>query len=103
MSHTVVLKDDIRNVILAAQRTAAELAKRAPSSSEMHVFLEGFAAALDVIATGLGVDVNIESFAQGTPHGLWEVWVRQGLLDYDSEDRSSATETNDLDRLPPST
>lgn len=74
MDQTLVLKNDVRNAILAAQRAALELVKRAPSSVEMEVFLDGFTTALEVIATGLGVEVDIERPFSTEPR-LWrEVW-----------------------------
>jgi len=74
MDHTVVIKDDIRNAILAAQRVAVELGRRVPTSAEMDVFLDGFATALDVIATGLGVEVAIERPYSDQPRRWQEVW-----------------------------
>jgi hypothetical protein len=74
MGHGLVSKDEIRNVILAAQRVSIELAKRAPSSVEMETYLDGFMTALEVIATGLGVEVVIERPPPGTPRKWREVW-----------------------------
>jgi hypothetical protein len=74
MGHSLVSKDEIHNAILAAQRVAAELAKRAPSSVEMETYLDGFTTALAVIATGLGVDVVIESPFSNAPRKWREVW-----------------------------
>jgi hypothetical protein len=74
MGHSLVSKDEIRNVILAAQRVAVELAKRAPSSIEMETYLDGFTTALEVIATGLGVEVAIENPFSNTPRKWQEVW-----------------------------
>ena len=59
MGHSLVSRDEIHNVVLAAQQAAVELAKRAPSSVEMEAYLDGFITALEVIATGLGVEVLI--------------------------------------------
>ena len=74
MSHSLVSKDEIQNAILAAQRVAAELAKHAPSSVEMETYLEGFITALEVLATGLGVDVVIERPFSNAPRKWREVW-----------------------------
>ena len=74
MDHSVVLKDDIRNAILAAQRVAVELGRRVPTSAEMDVFLDGFATALDVIATSFGVQVAIERPFADQPRRWQEVW-----------------------------
>ena len=59
MGHSFVSRNEIHNVVLAAQQAAVELAKRAPSSVEMEAYLDGFVTALEVIATGLGVEVLI--------------------------------------------
>jgi hypothetical protein len=74
MGHILVSKDEIRNAILAAQRVAIELAKRAPSSVEMETYLDGFATALEVVATGLGVEVAVERPFSDTPRRWQEVW-----------------------------
>ena len=59
MDHSFVSKNEIHNVVLVAQQAAVELARRAPSSVEMEAYLDGFMTALEVIATGLGVEVLI--------------------------------------------
>ena len=59
MGHGFVSRNEIHNVVLAAQQAVVELAKRAPSSVEMEAYLDGFVTALEVIATGLGVEVLI--------------------------------------------
>lgn len=70
----LVSKDEIRNIIVAAQQVSVELAKRAPSSVEMETYLDGFMTALEVIATGLGVEVIIERPLPSTPRKWREVW-----------------------------
>ena len=74
MAPGLVSKDEIRNVILAAQRVAEELAKHAPISVEMETYLDGFTTALEVIATGLGVDIVIERSLPSTLRQWREVW-----------------------------
>jgi hypothetical protein len=92
MGHILVSKDEIRNAILAAQRVAVELAKRAPSSVEMETYLDGFATALEVVATGLGVEVTMERPFSGTPRRWQEVW---DILPTPVFDAPSSSEQND--------
>ena len=74
MDHSLLLKDDIRNALLAAQRVASELGRRAPNSTEMDVFLDGFTTALDLIATSLGVEVFVDPTISSQPREWREVW-----------------------------
>jgi hypothetical protein len=67
MGYNLVSKDEICNVILAAQRVSTELAKRAPSSIEMESYLDGFTTALEVVATGLGLEITIEHPISNAP------------------------------------
>lgn len=73
MDHSLLLKDDIRNTLLAAQRVASELSRRASNSTEMDVFLDGFTTALDLVATSLGVEIfDLTNSSQ--PREWREVW-----------------------------
>jgi hypothetical protein len=74
MGYNLVSKDEIGNVILAAQRVSTELARRAPSTVEMESYLDGFTTALQVIATGLGLEVTIEHPISNAPRRWREVW-----------------------------
>ena len=53
-------KDQIRNVLLATQRGVLELSQRAPNSPDLTAYVDGYLAALAVVAQGLGIDFEVE-------------------------------------------
>jgi hypothetical protein len=57
MGYLIVTKDDIQNAILAAHQTAQATAARSLYADA--AWLDGFTTALEAVATGLGVRVEL--------------------------------------------
>jgi hypothetical protein len=47
-------------VLLATQRAALELNQRAPCSSDLSAYLDGYLTALTVVAQGLGIEFEVD-------------------------------------------
>jgi hypothetical protein len=74
MDHSLLLKDDVRNALRAAERVASELGRRGSNSPQKDVFLDGFTMALDLISTSLGVEVFADPPVSREPREWREVW-----------------------------
>ncbi|RMF26877.1 MAG: hypothetical protein D6759_18760 [Chloroflexi bacterium] len=71
MSVPVVEKDEVKSLLLAIEGAARRLSEIAPTSPEVEFYLEGFRAALELVAVGLGVPLE---FPRHTPSSkrLWQ-------------------------------
>ena len=77
---TLVPKEIIADVLMAAQVAAQKTMKRAGDSDELPIFYEGYIAALSVIATALDVPVNLAP-PDGLASRAWsEAWVPSPAL-----------------------
>ena len=73
-------KEEIQNVLRAAQSAVLEVAKRVPASPQLEAYLDGYTTALHVVAQGLGVEFEIERISTSSPR----VWDEEGHLLPDS-------------------
>ena len=77
---TLVPKEIIANVLMAAQVAAQQTMKRAGDSDELPIFYEGYVAALSVIATALNVPVNLAP-PVGLASRAWsDAWIPSPAL-----------------------
>jgi len=64
-------KEEIQNVLRAAQSAVLEVSKRVPASPQLEAYLDGYTTALDVVAQGLGVAFEIEWAQRSSPRS-WD-------------------------------
>ncbi len=71
MSIPVVEKEEVRSLLLAIEGAARRLSEIVPTSPEATFYLEGFRAALELVAIGLGTPLE---FPRRTPSSerLWQ-------------------------------
>lgn len=69
-------KEEIQNVLQAAQSAVLEVAKRVPGSLQLDAYLDGYTTALVVVAQGLGVEIEIERLQRPSPRS----WDEEGHL-----------------------
>ncbi len=71
MNVPVIEKEEVRNLLLAIEGAARRLSEVAPTSPEVAFYLEGFRAALMLVAVGLGIPLD---FPQPAPMSerLWQ-------------------------------
>ena len=71
MSVPVVEKEEVKSLLLAIEGAARRLSEIAPTSPEVTFYLEGFRAALELVAVGLGVPLEFPRRTSSSER-LWQ-------------------------------